>query len=98
MVYPLPQVPGVFLVGPTVSQGCLSFCFIYKFRQRFAIVADAICRGLGRDTMQAVEDCRKMDMFLDDLKYREALMKHMSNLSVREPDCEDDACGKACSC
>ena len=91
------KVPGVFLVGPTVSHGCLSFCFIYKFRQRFAIVADAICRGLGMDTMQAVEDCRRMDMFLDDIKYSEALMKHMSTLSTRE-DCVDDACGKACSC
>ena len=91
------KVPGVFLVGPTVSHGCLSFCFIYKFRQRFAIVADAICRGLGRDTTQSVQDCRMMDMYLDDIKYREALMKHMSNLNTKE-DCVDDACGKACSC
>ena len=60
------KVPGVFLVGPTVRHGELSFCFVYKFRQRFAIVADAICRGLGRDTKRAVEECRKMNMFLDD--------------------------------
>ena len=62
------KVPGVFLVGPTVRHGELSFCFIYKFRQRFAIVADAICRGLGRDTTSPVESCRKMNMFLDDLE------------------------------
>mmetsp|Transcript_33064 Transcript_33064/g.103903 ORF Transcript_33064/g.103903 Transcript_33064/m.103903 type:complete len:578 (+) Transcript_33064:87-1820(+) len=61
------KVPGVFLVGPSVRHGKLSFCFIYKFRQRFGIVANAICRGLGRDTKSAVEACRKMDMFLDDL-------------------------------
>jgi hypothetical protein len=61
-------VPGVFLVGPTVRHGELSFCFIYKFRQRFGVVADAICRGLGRDTKEAVEICRLQNMYLDDFK------------------------------
>uniref|UniRef100_A0A7S0LH77 Uncharacterized protein n=1 Tax=Coccolithus braarudii TaxID=221442 RepID=A0A7S0LH77_9EUKA len=60
------KAPGVFLVGPSVRHGKLSFCFVYKFRQRFAIVANAICRGLGRDTTSAVEACRKMNMYLDD--------------------------------
>mmetsp|Transcript_35707 Transcript_35707/g.114303 ORF Transcript_35707/g.114303 Transcript_35707/m.114303 type:complete len:184 (+) Transcript_35707:1493-2044(+) len=60
-------VPGVFLVGPSVSHGDLSFCFVYKFRQRFGIVADKICRGLGRDTAAAVAECRKTNMYLDDL-------------------------------
>ena len=62
------KVPGVFLVGPSVRHGELSFCFVYKFRQRFGIVADAIARGLGRDTAQAVKMCRKTNMFLDDLQ------------------------------
>ena len=61
------KVPGVFLVGPTVSHGELSLCFIYKFRQRFGIVADAICRGLGHDTTAAVAECRRTNMYLDDL-------------------------------
>eukprot|EP00535_Pseudo-nitzschia_heimii_P008598 CAMPEP_0197176748 /NCGR_PEP_ID=MMETSP1423-20130617/2562_1 /TAXON_ID=476441 /ORGANISM="Pseudo-nitzschia heimii, Strain UNC1101" /LENGTH=575 /DNA_ID=CAMNT_0042626159 /DNA_START=255 /DNA_END=1982 /DNA_ORIENTATION=+ len=59
-------VPGVFLVGPTVSHGSLSFCFVYKFRQRFGIVANAICDGLGIDTRAAVEECRKANMYLDN--------------------------------
>ena len=42
--------PGLFLAGPSVRHGELSFCFVYKFRQRFGVVADAICKGLGRDT------------------------------------------------
>ena len=62
------KVPGVFLVGPSVIHGELSFCFIYKFRQRFGIVANAICRGLGRDTTAAVEECRKSNMYMDDFK------------------------------
>eukprot|EP00966_Prymnesium_polylepis_P176537 4086827-Prymnesium_polylepis.2 len=61
------KVPGVFLVGPSVSHGSLSFCFVYKFRQRFGIVANAICRGLGRDTEAAVEECRQTNMYYDDL-------------------------------
>ena len=62
------KVPGVFLVGPSVSQGGFSFCFVYKFRQRFGIVNNAICRGLGRDTTEAVAECRRTNMYLDDLE------------------------------
>ena len=62
------KVPGVFLVGPAVTHGKLSFCFVYKFRQRFGVVADAMARGLGLDTAEAVERCREMNMFLDDFE------------------------------
>ena len=62
------KTPGVFLVGPTVRHGELSFCFIYKFRQRFGIVANAICKGLGRDTEAAVENCKNMNMYMDDFQ------------------------------
>ena len=41
------KTKGFFLVGPSVQHEKLSFCFVYKFRQRFALVADAICHGLG---------------------------------------------------
>ena len=60
------KTPGLFLVGPAVQHGKLSFCFVYKYRQRFGIVANAIAEGLGYDTKQIVEECRKMDMYLDD--------------------------------
>jgi hypothetical protein len=60
------KVPGVFLVGPSVTHGELSFCFVYKFRQRFAVVANAICKGLGMDTAEAVAECRQTNMYLDD--------------------------------
>jgi hypothetical protein len=59
------KVPGVFLVGPSVTQGNSSFCFVYKYRQRFGVVADAICRGLGRETALQVQDCRTTGMYLD---------------------------------
>jgi len=60
------KTAGLFLVGPAVRHGELSFCFVYKFRQRFGIVADVIARGLGLDTKEAVHECREMNMFLDD--------------------------------
>lgn len=62
------KTPGLFLVGPAVRHGALSFCFVYKFRQRFGIVAEAIARGLGRDTDEAVEAAREMNMFMDDFE------------------------------
>ena len=60
--------PGLFLTGSLVRHGELSFCFVYKFRQRCGVVADAIARGLGFDTEQAVEHCRETGMFLDDFE------------------------------
>ena len=59
--------PGLYLAGPGVVHEDLSFCFVYKFRQRFGIVADAISRGLGRNTAASVKHCRDTNMFLDDL-------------------------------
>ena len=62
------KTPGLFLVGSLVVHGDLSFCFVYKFRQRFGVVADAIAKGLGMDTKTAVASCREMNMFLDDFE------------------------------
>ena len=58
----------VHLILAVVRHGELSFCFVYKFRQRFGVVADAIAKGLGMDTKTAVASCREMNMFLDDFE------------------------------
>ncbi len=57
---------GLFLVGPQVRQGDLIFCFIYKFRQRFAVVANQIARRL-RVSTEPLEEYRRNGMYLDDL-------------------------------
>ena len=57
---------GLFLVGPQVRQGDLIFCFIYKFRQRFAVVANQIARRL-RVSTKPLEEYRRYGMYLDDL-------------------------------
>ena len=59
-------MPGLFLVGPEVSHQGHLFCFIYKFRQRFAVVARAIAARMGADT-EVLEVYRENNMFLDDL-------------------------------
>ena len=44
------KTPGLFLVGPQVRHDDLIFCFIFKYRQRFGVVANAIGKKLGIDT------------------------------------------------
>ena len=57
---------GLFLIGPQVRQGDIIFCFIYKFRQRFAVVANQIARRL-RVSTKPLEEYRRHGMYLDDL-------------------------------
>ncbi|MEM1273461.1 MAG: NAD(P)-binding domain-containing protein [Pseudomonadota bacterium] len=58
--------PGLFLVGPEVSHQGHLFCFIYKFRQRFAVVARTIAARMGLDT-DVLELYYDNNMLLDDL-------------------------------
>jgi len=59
-------VPGVFLCGPAVRHDNHVFCFIYKYRQRFAVVAKAIATSLGLPA-EELETYRLWGMYLDDL-------------------------------
>lgn len=61
------KTENLFLIGPHVKHEGVIFCFIYKFRQRFAIVADSIAKQSGIDTKAAVARYRQNTMFLDDL-------------------------------
>lgn len=58
--------PGLFLTGPTVRHEKVIFCFIYKFRQRFAVIANALAARLRLDPAP-LELYRQRGMFLDDL-------------------------------
>ena len=59
-------VPGLFLVGPQVRQADQILCFVYKYRQRFAVVINEVARRLGLDTAKAIATARRQHMFLDD--------------------------------
>ena len=58
--------PGLFLCGPSVRHDGHIFCFIYKYRQRFAVVAKEIATSLGLPA-DGLEDYRSWGMYLDDL-------------------------------
>ena len=60
------KTPGLFLVGPQVHHDDLIFCFIYKYRQRFGVVANAIGKRLGMDT-SLLDGYRSEGLYLDDL-------------------------------
>lgn len=58
--------PGLFLCGPAVRHDHHVFCYIYKYRQRFSVVAKAIATQLGLPA-EELENYRKWGMYLDDL-------------------------------
>ena len=60
------RTSGLFLAGPQVRHENLIFCFIYKFRQRFGVIANAIGQQLGMDT-SFLEQYRDDGLYLDDL-------------------------------
>jgi putative flavoprotein involved in K+ transport len=59
-------VPGLHLAGPMLAHREAIFCFIYKFRQRFAVVAAGIGTRLGVDT-SPLKVLREHGFYLDDL-------------------------------
>jgi len=59
--------PGLFLAGPMVRHDGHIFCFIFKYRQRFAIVAQAIATSFDLPTDEFVEAYKGWGMYLDDL-------------------------------
>ena len=60
------STPGLYLCGPSVRHDKHVFCFIYKYRQRFAVVAKAIATSLGLPA-EELESYRQWGMYLDDL-------------------------------
>lgn len=64
------ETKNLFLVGPQVKHENALFCFIYKYRQRFAIVAEHIARKqrISRRLIKNVlQDYKDNNFYLDDL-------------------------------
>jgi putative flavoprotein involved in K+ transport len=61
------RTPGLFLAGPSLTHRGVSFCFTYKFRLRFAIVAGAIAADLGVDPAPLLAEHAAWNLLLDDL-------------------------------
>lgn len=69
--------PNLFLVGPQVRHGNAIFCFIYKYRQRFGVVAEELSRRLNGDEQ----------LCLDVLDYYRDQNFYLRDLSCCEDDC-----------
>lgn len=65
------KTPGLFLVGTSVRHDVKDkswiFCFVYKYRARFPVVARAIAERLGRNH-KGLDDWRVHNMFMDELE------------------------------
>lgn len=60
----------LFLVGPQVKHGTALFCFIYKYRQRFAVVAEEIAERMkiSYETIHDVlQEYKHNNFYLTDL-------------------------------
>ena len=60
-------VSGVYICGPSLRHDGHIFCFIFKYRQRFAIVAQSIAEKLGLPTDEFISAYKSWGMYLDDL-------------------------------
>jgi thioredoxin reductase len=59
-----------FLVGPQVKHGSALFCFIYKYRQRFAVVAEKIAQEMKLPESKiedALKEYKENNFYLTDL-------------------------------
>ncbi len=64
------KTKNLFLVGPQVKHGNALFCFIYKYRQRFAIVANRIAlrKKIDRSVVkQVIKEYKDTNFYLNDL-------------------------------
>lgn len=58
----------LYVIGPSVQHQKAVFCFIYKFRQRFAVIAEHLLKKLGHPLDEKVlSEYKENQMFLTDL-------------------------------
>ena len=61
------KTSGLYVTGPLLQQHDMIFCFIYKFQQRFAVIANHIGIKLSKD-VSVIEEYKKEGMYLENLK------------------------------
>jgi hypothetical protein len=60
-------MPGLFYSGPSLQHRGMLFCFIYKFRSRFGVIAREIAERLGREWEGPLARWRERGFMMDDL-------------------------------
>ena len=71
------KTSGLFLAGPQVQHDNAIFCFIYKYRQRFPIIAAALAERIG------IEEKKIEDM----IAYHQEMNFYLKDLSCCEDEC-----------
>jgi putative flavoprotein involved in K+ transport len=59
--------PGLFYSGPSLMHRNAMFCFIYKFRARFGIIARTIAERLGHEWEKPLKLWRERGFMIEDL-------------------------------
>lgn len=59
--------PGLFYSGPSLQHRGMLFCFIYKYRARFGIIAREIAGRLGIPVGDRLDRWRQRGFFMEDL-------------------------------
>ncbi len=59
--------PGLFYSGPALTHRSMLFCFIYKYRSRFGVIAREIATRLGQTWEEPLRLWRKRGFMMDDL-------------------------------
>lgn len=59
--------PGIYYSGPSLMHNNSKFCFIYKFRARFGVIARSVAKRLGYPEPD-LEDDRRRGFLVDDLE------------------------------
>jgi len=62
-----PSLPNLFYSGPLLQHRQSLFCFIYKFRARFGIIARTIAERLGHDWEEPLKQWKDQGFMIDDL-------------------------------
>lgn len=62
-----PTLPNLFYSGPMLQHRQSIFCFIYKFRARFGIIARTIADRLGHEWEEPLKQWRERGFMIDDL-------------------------------
>lgn len=60
--------PGLFYSGPSLQHRGMLFCFIYKYRARFGVIAREIAGRLGIDIGDGLDLWKQRGFLLEDLK------------------------------
>ncbi|MFM7604647.1 MAG: NAD(P)/FAD-dependent oxidoreductase [Prosthecobacter sp.] len=60
--------PGLFYSGPSLQHRGMLFCFIYKYRARFGVIAREIAGRLGIEIGDRLDLWKQRGFLLDDLK------------------------------